>query len=445
MKKQKGGIRIGHYRISLGPLGIVTVCILVLALIGGGLFLFKDKLFGNGNDITAGTLPAASPTAAPAIEIVPMTPTPVPTQTPEPTPVPTPTPKPTPRSASIRFIGEIAIDDNVLSAALQPDGSYSFADMLSTAAGAVGNADYTVANVEGSMGGIGSGYSGRTNFNSPEILISELKDIGVDMLTLANDHALDTGFDGLLNTIANCQDAGMEYVGAAVTQEEHDTPKLIEINGINVCFLNYTSTLNSREKSAGSDAVKYGVNLAAKSDSRKDAKAAREAGADVIIAVVSWSEDGETRIDSTQKKIAQILVESGVDAIIGYGPRNTQAVLWLDTTDDEGNVTDSTICAISLGTFLSNSKEARMDWGSIFEITISEQADGSFLLEAPTSIPTYVWKYSDDERDYFRVLTIGEWTEEQPEGMSDEDYARLTEIWTEMPEVVTDVCEVSVN
>lgn len=445
MKNRKGGIRVGHYRISLGPLGIATVCILVLALIGGGLFMFRDKLFGGTDDtVTAGNIPAASSTA-PAMEIVPMTPTPVPTPSPEPTVEPTPTPKPTPRTASIRFIGEIAIDDNVLSAALQPDGSYSFADMFSMAAGAVSNADYTVANVEGSMGGIGSGYSGRNNFNSPEILISELKDIGVDMLALANDHALDTGFEGLLNTIATCQEQGMAYAGAATTREEHDTPNIVNIKGINVCFLNYTTTLNSREKSTTEDAVEYGVNLAAKCDSRADAAAAREAGADVIIAIISWSKDGETGIDSTQKKVAQILLDSGVDAIIGYGPRNTQSILWLDTTDDEGNVTDSTLCVRSIGTFLSGSSEARMDAGTIFEITISEQADGSFILEAPTSIPTYVWKYSDDERDYFRVLACGEWTEEQPEGMSDEDYARLTEIWTEMPEVVTDVSEVAVN
>ena len=461
MKKRKGEVHIGHYFVSLKPLGVVMIVILVLALIAGGLFLFKDELMdlvSKENNVALTTpVPTVEPTAT-------AEPTPLAaTATPKPTPTPSPSPEPTPRTASLRFIGEISVDTNVLSAAVQPDGSYSFESMLSMAAGAVGNADYTIANVEGSMGGISEGYSGKKTYNTPEILIENLKDIGVDMLTLSNDHALDYGFDGLLSTITNCQDYGMDYVGGAATQEDHDTPKIVEINGINVAFLNYTTTLNSNEKKTSEDAVKYGVNLAKYSNSRTDAEAAREAGADVIIAIVSWSEDGATSIDKVQKQVAEILLDSGVDAIIGYGPRNTQAVLWLEVEGEadapaeepaEGDeaaataapaVKQRTICAISIGTFLSDSSTKGMDCGSIFEITLTEQPDGSFAIVSPTSIPTYVWKYNEDGKDFYRVLAVGEWLEEQPVGMSDESYARMQEIWQTMPETVTDASEVSAN
>lgn len=451
MKSQKKGLHIGHFYITLGPLGIVAVCLLVLAVAAVIFIIVKPDAAEKDGIVTS---PSAAATRA---VIDPVTPTPVVTPTPTPTPKPTPTPEPTPRSASIRFIGEISVDKNVLSAALQPDGSYAFDDMLSMVSGAVSGADYTVANVEGSMGGIGSGYSGKTDYNTPETLIDALKAIGVDMLTLANDHALDAGFDGLIDTISNCIACDMDYVGGASTAEEHATPKIVEINGINVCFLNYTTTLNSKEKAASADAVEYGVNLAKYCDSRADAAAAREAGADVVIAIISWGDDGKTSIDDTQKKVAQILLDSGVDAIVGYGPRNTQAVLWLETpaedaeTSDDADAEDGasasqrTLCAISLGTFLSDSSEKGLDCGTIFELTISEQADGSFVIENPVSIPTYIWKYNEDGRDYYRVLACGEWLEEQPGGMSDEDYARMLEIWETIPETVTEISSISAN
>ena len=237
----------------------------------------------------------------------------------------------------------------------------------------------------------------------------------------------------------------MEYVAAASTQEEHDTPKIVDINGINVCFLNYTTTLNSMEKETTTDAVEYGVNLAKYSNSRSDAAAAREAGAEVIIAVISWSKDGETKIDDMQKQVAAILLDSGVDAIIGYGPRNAQAVMWLDNTDEEGNVVSNTLCVRSVGAFLTSATENNSDFGTIFELTLTEQAGGGFKIENPTSIPTYVWKYTDGENTGYRVLACGEWMEEQPEGMSDDAYARMQLIWENISSVVTENSAIEMN
>ena len=449
MKKQKKGMHIGHYYVKCKPLTVILLCIIVLALATGCVYMLRDTIFGGNKDtvVKAGATPL--PTAAndaPAMAIVTNSPTPIPnTPTPEPTAEPTPTPTPAPRSATVRFIGEVVVDENILAAGLQADGSYSFEDMLAMASGAVSNADYTVANVEGSLCGIGSGYTGKKLYNTPEILINELKSIGVDMLTLANDHALDAGMNGLLGTITHCQETGMEYVGAAATQEEHDAVKLIDINGINVCFLNYTTTLNSMEKETSEDAVKYGVNLAKYSDSRADAAAAREAGADVIIAIVSWSKDGATGIDDTQVQVAKILLESGVDAIIGYGARNTQAVMWLNTEDEEGNITGSTLCVRSVGSFLNSSDENNSDFGTIFELTLAEQADGSIRIEKPTSIPTYVWEYTDGEDTGYRVLACGEWIEEKPEGMDDDSYARMQRIWENIQTIVTEESAVEAN
>ena len=444
MSQQKPGIRVGNYRIT--PLGIALMVVVVLVICG--VILYFSGVFTPDTQSTPNIAadPSSAPVSVPPMELATNSPTPEPieeTPEPEPTPTPEPTPVPGPATATIRFLGEISADDDVLAAALQADGSYDFTDMFSMISGAVGKADYTVADIEGAVGGIGNGYKGKSDYNTPESILTNLSEIGVDMLAMANDHALDTMFNGLENGIANCQAAGLDYVGAAASQEEHDTPKIVDVNGINVCFLNYTTTLNSKEKATDKAAVEYGVNLAKYANSKDDVDKAKAAGADVIIAIVSWGDDGSRKITSTQKKVAQLLVESGVDVIVGYGPRNAQAVTWLEVGKGENQ--QRTLCAISVGTFLSDSTKQGLDYGTIFEITITEQDDGTFAVENPTSIPTYVWRYQDGEKDAIRVLACGEWLEEKPSGMSDEDYDRLKKIWNDIPSLVTETSTVAVN
>lgn len=443
MKLGKGGIHIGRYRVT--PLGIAVFGAILLTLAIIAVIIVMNQISTDPTITIAGAGNSGGTQQEGQTVITTYTPTPIPTLAVTVEPEVTPEPEPTPSSARIRFLGEISADTNVLSAALQEDGSYDFSSMFGMIAGAVGDADYTVADVEGPMGGVGEGYTGKDPYNTPESIIGNLKGAGVDLLALANDHALDTFFEGLLDTISNCKAAEMAYAGAAQTQDEKDAPNIVNINGINVCFLNYTTTLNSKEKATSEDAVKYGVNLASKADAKTDVTAARAAGADVIVAIMSWGDDGSSKITDTQKKVAKALVEADVDVIVGYGPRIIQPVYWFETKDSDGNVTHRTLCATSMGTFLSDSSEKNQDFGTIFEFTIRAEEDGTFTIESPVSIPTYVWRAADGDKTQYRVLACGEWLEEQPEGMSDEDYARMLEIWNNISTVLTDATAVEAN
>jgi poly-gamma-glutamate capsule biosynthesis protein CapA/YwtB (metallophosphatase superfamily) len=451
--RQEKGLHIGSYRIT--PLGIVVFAVIIVAILAVAAYFIISKLGGDADPKTdpAGGAPVSQASPAASLEPVDVndalvltanTPTPAP-PTAEPTAEPTPTAEPVAGPVTMRVLGEIIIDDNILSSALQADGSYSFADIFSSVSAAMGNADYTIANVEGAMGGANDGYTGKNEYNTPESIITDLADAGVDMLALANDHALDNFFQGLLGTVANCNEAGMDYVGAAATQEEHDTPKIVNINGANIGFLNYTTTLNSKEKATSEDAVKYGVNLVSESNCVKDIEALNAAGADAIVCIVSWSKDGSTEVTKAQRRIMKALSEAGVDVIIGYGPRVAQPVGWVEIKDKEGNVTNRTLCVSSVGTFLSDSTSKTMDCGTIFEFTLTPQTDGSYVVESPKSIPTYVWRYTEGEKYAYRVLACGEWTEEQPDGMDDATYQRMQAVWQGMSKVVTEASVISAN
>ena len=408
------GLRIGNYRIQ--PLGLAAL-ILILLIIIACVIMFAGKPFEVGG---GGFL---SPTA---------TPSPTPYITPEPTPVPTPTPAPTPRSATIRSLGEIAIQDNLLAAARTDDGNYDFGDMFSEISGVMGNADYTVADVEGSLGGTADA-SGSGQMLTPPSLIEALAANGVDMLNIANDHALDGGWTDLQAAFANCSAAGMEYVGGAPSQAEHDAAKVIDINGIKVGFVAYTETLNGMEEQTDADAVKYGVNLALKSKPQDDVQACRNAGAEIVVAYVSWGEMFNREPTKNQQTMAQVLVKCGVDVIIGYNPHVIQRALWLELKDGAGNVTQRTLCMLSNGNFLSDSREQYSDSGVIFQFTIQEKDDLSGLeIVNPTYIPTYVWRIENEDGTYdYRPVACGQWLESAPEGMNYTQESRMRAVWAE--------------
>jgi len=395
-------------------------------------------------DAVTGATPTVTPTPSSTVVMQKLvTPTLQPAPTPERAPTPEPTPKPTPRalrSATIRSLGEITVMPNLLQSAYT-DTSYDFDPMFEYIEDVVGNADFTVGDVEGPMDNRPeSPFSGSDPMNTPPKVMLSMRKAGVDMLTLANDHALDMLFDGLMRTIENCKNAdsegGMKYVGAAASQAEKDSPNIVEINGINVAFLNYTSTLNGKEKSASSDALKYGVNLVTKSSNVKsDVQKAREAGADVVIAYASWGDMMSAKPADDQELMAKAMVAAGVDVIIGFNPHTVQPAYWL--TDEVTK--HKTLCLFATGNFLSDVRNKGFDSGVIFEFTIQETEAGKFQIANPVYIPTWVWRYAKEGGtgyDY-RVLAVGEWLDQRPDGMNDTDYARLKAVWTEVRDTMS--------
>ena len=291
--------------------------------------------------------------------------------------------------------------------------------------------------------------SGSKLMHTPSSIITALKDCGVDMLNLANDHALDGYFDDLLATMSNCRDVGMDYIGAASSLVEHDTAKIVEINGIRVGFLAYTESLNGMEEKSDSEALEYGINLITKkSNPKSDVETLRSAGAEVIVAYCSWGEMFSREATKTQTLIAQTLADLGVDVIIGYNPHVIQPATWIETKDSDGNVTHRTLCLGAPGNFLSDATENNGNTGIIFQFTIQEKADFSGLeITAPSYVPTCVLRTEKEGGGYdYRTLAIGQWLETQPEGMSYADHSKLKELWATVqsymgPDVATVIAE----
>ena len=260
------------------------------------------------------------------------------------------------------------------------------------------------------------------------MLITTLKNVGVDMLTLANNHMLDGWYDGLLAEIDNVDAAGLYHVGAYRTKEERNKPYIVSINGIKVGFLNYTESLNNFENyGVDKKALEFGAGWLKNSNVTEDAKRLREAGAEVIVCFMHWGEEYSTTVGKGQQNEAQKLVKAGVDVIVGGHPHVVQHADWLTGTNQFGE-TQRTFCIYSLGNYLSEHTTKNTDGGIIFDFTIQERGDGTFEITAPSYITTYVWKCPNDMfgRGYV-VVPCAKYinSKTRPSGMSDAEYQAM--------------------
>ena len=120
------------------------------------------------------------------------------------------------------------------------DFSYVYKDISSYTS----SSDLTIGSLETSFAGEDRGYSNYPTFNSPDSLATALKNIGVDIISTAGNHALDYGYSGLCRTIDVLEQNGLSHLGTYKTAEEQEKILIKNVKGVNIAFINYTYGTN---------------------------------------------------------------------------------------------------------------------------------------------------------------------------------------------------------
>lgn len=332
--------------------------------------------------------------------------------------------------AEICVVGDFVIHDSLISAAARQakqngNGMDSdFSAMLAEVKDILAGADLTVANVDGVfLGNEKQAYSGYPAFNTPPALLKALKEAGVDMLTMANNHSLDYWYDGLKTSLTRVEEAGLISIGAARSQAEKDEARVLEIGGIQLGFLNYTDSLNMMDKRANLDpnALVYGVNLVSKADFAADVRALREAGAEFILCFIHWGTEYRLNTPSTrQVNLAQSLVKAGVDVIVGGHPHVPERVDWLEGVNQFGDA-QRTFCVYSLGNFLSGQRTSGRDGGVVLRLSVEKDSQGQVTLADASYVSTWVWKKGND----YRVVPILATQAARPANMTNAEWKAM--------------------
>ncbi|MEU0990857.1 CapA family protein [Streptomyces sp. NPDC005953] len=229
-----------------------------------------------------------------------------------------------PRPFTLVATGDVLPHDSVIrqagvDAGPSDDGNYDFRPMLAGVRPVISSADLAICHMETVYGERGD-YSGYPAFKSPPQIAKGLAATGYDACSTASNHSLDDGAAGIRRTLDALDTAGVRHTGSARTAAEATTPAWLKSAGAKVAQLAYTYGTNDYPLPQGQP---WAVNLLDEEKIISDARAARRAGADVVVLSLHWGTEWQTEPDATQLSLAKSLTASrtagrpDIDLIVG--------------------------------------------------------------------------------------------------------------------------------
>ncbi|MDF2266421.1 CapA family protein [Streptomyces coacervatus] len=204
---------------------------------------------------------------------------------------------------------------------------YDFRPMFSGIKPVVARADLALCHMETVYGANGV-YTGRPVFKSPPEVAQGLAATGYDGCSTASDHSLDDGADGIRRTLDALDGVGVRHAGTARSEAEARTVTMLRAGPAKVAHLAYTFDTNGIPLPQGEP---WAVSLLNENRIIEDARAARRAGADVVVVSVHWGTEWQDAPDQQQLALAQQLTASrtggrpDVDLILGTRAHVPQA------------------------------------------------------------------------------------------------------------------------
>lgn len=196
------------------------------------------------------------------------------------------------------------------------------ATALAPVTAALADADVAIVNLETSVGEGGRpDPTKRFTFQAPPAAFAALVEAGVDVATMANNHALDYGRDALTSTFAAIDATPLEVVGIGRNVREAFAPALVDVDGTVVATIGATTAdldptadptgqwAATRTSPGTADAVRPRRLLAAVESA--------DESADVVVVYVHWGVQGDRCPSADQRRLAAELVEHGADVVVG--------------------------------------------------------------------------------------------------------------------------------
>lgn len=179
-------------------------------------------------------------------------------------------------------------------------------------------------NLEGPLTDRGTAETDKKfTFRSPPAKVSTaLKNAGFTVVSLANNHMLDYGADGLAQTVDTLDATGIKHAGAGADLAAARQPALLEAGGKKIAVLAYSITLPENFYAADH---KPGTAFAREEEVRADIIAARKQ-ADIVLVSFHWGQEGKTQLRDYQTYIGHLSIDAGASAVIGSHPHILQGI-----------------------------------------------------------------------------------------------------------------------
>lgn len=242
---------------------------------------------------------------------------------------------------SLTFVGDALLHTPIIKDAYE-DGRYNFAKMFESVGSVLEGSDLAFYNQESILGGESLGYSGHPTFNTPDEFGRTMLALGFNLVNSANNHTLDMGEAGILNSCNFWNRySGVLTSGSVCTPFELESPRILEMNGIKYAMLGYTLSTNGLKSPND-----YYVSIYSDERARREINALRSE-VDLLLVSMHWGNEYTSNPTLEQIRISKYLASLGVDVVIGTHPHVISPLRWIGKT----------LVIYSLGHFISNQSD----------------------------------------------------------------------------------------
>jgi poly-gamma-glutamate synthesis protein (capsule biosynthesis protein) len=227
-------------------------------------------------------------------------------------------------------------------------------------------ADITIGNLECPLAEKGTPVTKRYSFRARPETVECLVRAGFDLLSLANNHSMDCGRTGLVETMETLDRAGLRWCGAGHTRSEAETAAVLTVKGLTIAFVGFCEFLPE-----GSFLREDRPTIAFASESRvRRTVAAARKRADVVVASFHWGVEYESRPHPRQKELARTAVAAGADLVLGHHPHVLQGA---EVVRSASQPDRPALVAYSLGNFVFDPRPGRALQSVILRCTLSRR------------------------------------------------------------------------
>jgi hypothetical protein len=271
-------------------------------------------------------------------------------------------PPPGPGDVHLAAVGDVMLDRGVADA-IARNGLYG---ILPDVAEQLQRADIAFANLECPLAAAGPRDTARAVFRADPKTVAVLLQGGFDIVSLANNHALDSGPAALVETIDHLEDAGIAYVGAARDSANGSDPVFLDAQGARIGFLAYADLdfqYGSRSK-VDADLMRLRAQVAAATER-----------CDLLVVSFHWGVQDSDVPTQRQVDVARAAIDAGADLILGHHPHVLQGA----------EIYKNRLVLYSMGDFVFDARTADEAESGIFEVYY-RPGEGLRLWMTPVSI-----------------------------------------------------------
>ena len=311
-------------------------------------------------------------------------------------------------SAVLLFTGDIMCRGGQQKAAINRYGEYRFDDSFSEVKPIFNDSDLVAGNLETTLCASSPYMSemtpinGRPHDNAPPTFLAALRYAGFDLIAMANNHNCDAGVYGIIDTLKNVEDYEFMHTGT-FSGTKRKRYLIVDVNGIKIAFLSYATYYNRKDEFITEKGRKILLNKYGKKRVENAVHAARNEGAEFVVAYIHWGTEHKHEINKKQMERAQGIADAGVDYIIGSHPHVLQKYDIVTSKDGR-----QVPVYYSLGNFLSNmNKNESNRYTAIARLELSRRGNGKVVIADESFIPCYIFDKWDNA-DYVTVPLTSE-------------------------------------